>query len=118
MNYRVQAAGWPFAGLLVLEARRTDAVADSARQRGIVARDDGGSGILVYESEDAYVTVELERTTQVFGVDGYPISRADLCAGDVIRVVQERRDSRWVTTEVCVLEWSSKRSAAVRASHL
>lgn len=49
MNCRVQAAGWPFAGLRALETRRTNAVADSARQSGIVARDDGGSGILVYD---------------------------------------------------------------------
>ena len=115
MNCRVLAAGWPFAGLLELEASRVDAVADSARRSGIIARDDGGRGILVYESEDTYVTVELERSTQVFGVDGYPISLADLYAGDVVEVVQEQRDSRWVTTEVRVLRRSSERSAAARA---
>ena len=110
MNCRVLAAGWPFAGLLALEASRVDAVADSATRSGIIARDDGGSGILVYESEDTYVTVELERATPVFGVDGYPISLADLCAGDVVQVVQEQRDSRWVTTEVRILQRSSERS--------
>jgi hypothetical protein len=116
MSCRVLAAGWPFAGLLAFEASRIDAVADSARRSGIVARDDGGRGILVYESEDTYVTVELERTTRVFGVDGYPISHADLCAGDVVQVVQERHDSRWVMTEAHVLQPSLKRSAADRPS--
>jgi hypothetical protein len=116
MNSRVLAAGWPFAGLLELEASRVDAVADSARRSGIVARDDGGGGILVYESEGVYVTVELERTTLVFGVDGYPISLADLFAGDLVEVVQEQRDARWVTAEVRVLRRSSERPAADGAS--
>jgi hypothetical protein len=115
MNCRVLAAGWPFAGLLALEASRGDAVADSAKRSGIIARDDGGSGILVYESENTYVTVELERTTRVFGVDGYPISLADLCAGDVVQVAEEQRDSQWVTTEVRVLQRSSEPWAAVWA---
>jgi hypothetical protein len=115
MNCRVLAAGWPFAGLLALEANWVDAVSDSAKRSGIIARDDGGSGILVYESEDTYVTVELERTTRVFGVDGYPISLPDLRAGDMVQVVQEQRDARWVTTEVRVLQRSSVRWAAVRA---
>jgi hypothetical protein len=115
MNCRVLAAGWPFAGLLALEASRVDAIADSAKRSGIIARDDGGRGILVYESEDTYVTVELERTTAVFGVDGYPISLVDLCAGDVVQVIQEQRESRWVTTEVRVLQRSSERSAAAQA---
>jgi len=112
MNCRVLAAGWPFAGLLELEASRVDAVADSAKRSGVIARDDSGSGILVYESEDTYVTVELERTTPVFGVDGYPISAADLCAGDIVQVVQEKRDARRVTMEVRVLQRSSERPAA------
>jgi hypothetical protein len=115
MNCRVLAAGWPFAGLLALEASRVDAVADSAKRSGIIARDDGGSDVLVYESEDTYVTVELERTSAVFGVDGYPISLAELCAGDVVQVVQEQRNSRWITTEVRILQRSSERSAAARA---
>ena len=119
MNSRVLAAGWPFAGLLELEASRGDAVADSARRRsGIVARDDSGSGILVYESEGVYVTVELERTTLAFGVDGYPIALADLFAGDTVEAVQEQRDARWVTAEVRVLRRSTERSAAGRASLL
>jgi len=106
------AAGWPFAGLLELEASRVDAVADSAKRSGVIARDDSGSGILVYESEDTYVTVELERTTPVFGVDGYPISPGDLRAGDIVQMVQEERDARWVTMAVRVLHRSSERLAA------
>jgi len=112
MNCRVLASGWPFAGLLELEASRVDAVADSAKRSGVIARDDSGSGILVFESEDTYVTVELERTTPVFGVDGYPISLMDLCAGDTVQVVQEEHDTRRVTTEVRVLRRSSERPPA------
>jgi hypothetical protein len=112
MNCRVLAAGWPFAGLLELEASRVDAVADSAKRSGVIARDDSGSGVLVYESEDSYVTVELDGTAPVFGVDGYPISLAELCAGDIVQMVQEERDARWVTMEVRVLQRSSERPAA------
>ena len=111
MNCRVLAAGWPFAGLLELEANRVDAGSESAKRSGVIARDDGGSGILVYEADDLYVSVELERSTAVFGVDGYPISLTDLHAGDTVQVVQEQRDSRWVTTEVRVLRRSSEKSA-------
>jgi len=115
MNCRVLAAGWPFAGLLALEASRGDAAGASAERSGIIARADGGSGILVCESEDTHVTVDLERATRVFGVDGYPISLADLYDGDLVQVVQEQRDSRWVTTQVHVLQRSSECWAALRA---
>jgi hypothetical protein len=113
MNYRVLAAGWPFAGLLELEANRVEVVWECARRSGIIAQDDGGGGILVYEAEGPiYVSVELERTTAVYGVDGYPIALSDLHAGDAVQVVQELRDARWVTTEVRVLRRSSEKSTA------
>jgi hypothetical protein len=113
MNSRVLAAGWPFAGLLELEANRVDVVSECARRSGIIARDDGGSGILVYEAEGPiYVSVELERSTAVYGVDGYPIALSDLHPGDAVQVVQELRDSRWVTIEVRVLRRSSEKSTA------
>jgi hypothetical protein len=113
MNCRVLAAGWPFAGLLELEANRVDTVLECARRSGIIAQDDGGSGILVYEAEGPlYVSVELEPTTAVYGVDGYPIALSDLHPGDAVRVVQELRDSRWVTTEVRVFRRSSEKSTA------
>ena len=41
MNSRVLAAGWPFAGLLELEANRVEVVSECARRSGIIARDDG-----------------------------------------------------------------------------
>ena len=109
MNSRVLTAGWPFAGLLALETTRGDEVVDSARRSGIIARDDGGSGILVCEAAQTYVTVELDRSTRVFGVDGYPIALADLYAGDVVQVIQEQRQGRWVTLELRVLNRSSER---------
>jgi hypothetical protein len=116
MNSRVLAAGWPFAGLLELEANRVDALSECARRSGIIAQDDGGSGILVYEAEGPiYVSVELAHATAVFGVDGYPIALADLHPGDAVQVVQELRDSRWVTTEVRVLRRSSEKSTPGRS---
>lgn len=116
MNCKVLAAGWPFAGLLALETNRADAGSESATRSGVIARDDAGSGLLVYESDDVYVSVELEGTTAVFGVDGYPISLADLFAGDVVQVIQEQRDSGWVTTEVRVLRRGSEKSASPQAA--
>ncbi|HWN13597.1 MAG TPA: hypothetical protein VNU02_07035, partial [Candidatus Dormibacteraeota bacterium] len=60
MKGLVLAAGWPFAGLLELEANRVVAVLECARRSGIIAQDDGGSGILVYEAEGPlYVSVDL-----------------------------------------------------------
>jgi hypothetical protein len=117
MNYRVLAAGWPFAGLLELEANRVEVVSECARRSGIIAQDDGGSGVLVYEAEGPiYVSVELERTTAVYGVDGYPIALSDLHPGDAVQVVQELRDSRWVTTEIRVLRRSSEKPTALARS--
>ena len=110
MNSRVLTAGWPFAGLLALETTRGDEVAGSAQRNGIIARDDGGSGVLVYAADETYVTVELDRGTRVFGVDGYPISLGDLYAGDVVEVTQEQRQERWVTLEIRVRRRSSERS--------
>jgi len=110
MNSRVLTAGWPFAGLLALETTRGDEVGGSAQRNGIIARDDGGSGVLVYAADETYVTVELDRGTRVFGVDGYPISLGDLYAGDVVEVTQELRQERWVTLEIRVRRRNSERS--------
>jgi hypothetical protein len=110
MNSRVLTAGWPFAGLLALEMTRGDEVTGSAQRSGIIARDDGGSGILVYAADQTYVTVELDRGTRAFGVDGYPISLGDLYAGDVVEVTQEQRQGRWVTLEIRVRRRGSERS--------
>jgi hypothetical protein len=111
MNCTVLAAGWPFAGLLALEANRVDTIGESACRSGVIARDDGGSGVLVHEADDACVSIELDRATAAFGVDGYPIGLTDLHAGDLVEVVQEPRGPRWVTTEVRVLRRSSERSS-------
>lgn len=111
MNCRVLAAGWPFAGLLALEANRADGLSDSETRSGVIARDEDGSDLLVYEANDSYVTVELEGATPTFGVDGYPIALADLSVGDVVQVVQEQRRSGWVTTELRVLRRSSEQMA-------
>jgi len=109
MNSRVLTAGWPFAGLLTLGTTRGDEVTGSAQRSGIIARDDGGSGILVYAADETYVSVELDHGTRVFGVDGYPISLGDLYAGDVVEVNQEQHQGRWVTLEIRVRRRSSER---------
>ena len=111
MNCRVLAAGWPFAGLLGLEASRGDTLAGSETRHGVIARDEQGSDLLVYEANDSYVTVELEDATPAFGVDGYPIPLTDLSVGDVVQVVQAQRSAGWVTTELRVLRRSSEQAA-------
>jgi len=112
MNCRVLAAGWPFAGLLALEANRGDALPGSETRHGVIARDEHGSDLLVYEANDSYVTVELEDATPAFGVDGYPIPLTDLSVGDVVQVVQAQRSAGWVTTELRVLRRSSEQAAS------
>lgn len=110
MNTRVLAAGWPFAGLLGLEASRAEPSEDAETRSGVVARDDRGSDLIVCEANESYVTVEIDGTIPVFGVDGYPIPPADLRVGDVVQVVQAQRSARWVTTELRVLRRSSERA--------
>ena len=108
MNCRVLAAGWPFAGLLALEANRADGPVDAETRSGVIARDEDGSDVVVCEANDSYVTMGLEGTIRAFGLDGYPISLADLYVGDVVQVVQAHRSSRWVTIELRVLRRSSE----------
>ena len=112
MNPRVLSAGWPFAGLLALEASRIEGPVDAETRSGVVARDEHGSDLIVCEANDSYITMELEGTIPAFGVDGYPISLADLRVGDVVQVVQAPRSSRWVTTELRVLRRSSEQAAS------
>jgi hypothetical protein len=101
MNCRVLAAGWPFAGLLALSARRVDPEACAMSRSGVVTENDGRKGRLVLEPGDAAGLVEIdEATTTLYGVDGYPISLAQLRVGDLVELVQEKRGPELVRTEI------------------
>jgi len=103
MNWLVLVAGWPFAGLLALGARRLDADSSATCRSGIVMENDGRRGSLVLETGDATGLIEIdEGTTVLFGVDGYPISLAEIRVGDLVEAVQEKRGPELVTTEIRV----------------
>ncbi len=103
MNWLVLVAGWPFAGLLALDARRLDADSSATHRSGIVLENDGRRGSLVLETEDATGLIEIdEETTALFGVDGYPISLAEIRVGDLVDAIQEKRGPELVTMEIRV----------------
>jgi hypothetical protein len=103
MNSLVLVAGWPFAGLLALSTRRLDADSSATCRSGIVMENDGRTGSLVLETGDATGLIEIdEGTTALFGVDGYPISLAEIRVGDLVEAIQEKRGPELVTTEIRV----------------
>ena len=102
MKGRVLAAGWPFAGLLALDAGRTG-VSDAAPVRGLIVENDNQAGILVLESDELTGPLTTDAATGLYGVDGYPIARGDIHVGDMVEAVQEKNGEEWVTTKVRVL---------------
>ena len=102
MKGRVLAAGWPFAGLLALDAGRAG-VSDAAPVRGLIVENDNQAGILVLESDDVPGPLTTDAATGLYGVDGYPITRGDIHVGDMVEAVQEKNGEEWVTTKVRVL---------------
>lgn len=106
MNRWLLVAGWPFAGLLGLCARRADSDSSATLRSGIVMEHDGQSGALVLESDGATGRIEINEATALYGVDGYPISIGNLAIGHLIEAVQERRGQEWITTEIHVV-WPS-----------
>lgn len=103
MNSLVLVAGWPFASLLALSARRLDADASAISRSGMVMETDDRRGSLVLETGDATGLIEIdEGTTALFGVDGYPISLAEIRVGDLVEAMQEKRGPELVTTEIRV----------------
>jgi hypothetical protein len=102
MNRRVLAAGWPFAGLLALDAGRTEAPG-AEPVRGLIVANDNQGGILVLESDDATGPLTTDTTTGFYGVDGYPITRGDIRVGDIVEAVQEKNGEGWVLTRVSLL---------------
>ena len=105
MKGRLLAAGWPFAGLLALDAARSegpDAAPDVVPLRGLIVQNDE-SGILVLESGDAATSLAVGLTTRFYGVDGYPIGRGDVHEGDEVEAVQHRIGAEVATTKVRVV---------------
>jgi hypothetical protein len=106
MKGRVLAAGWPFAGLLALDAGRAG-VSDAAPVRGLIVENDNQAGILVLESAEVAGPLTTDAATGLYGVDGYPIARGDIHVGDMVEVVQEKNGEERVTTKVRVLRLAS-----------
>jgi hypothetical protein len=102
MNGRVLAAGWPFAGLLALDAGRAE-VSGAAPVRGLIVENDNQGGILVLESDEVTGPLTTDAATGFYGVDGYPITRRDIYLGDMVEAVQEKNGAKWVTTKIRVL---------------
>jgi hypothetical protein len=101
MKSRLLAAGWPFAGLLALDAARSE-VPGAAQVHGLVVRNDE-SGLVVLESGDTGTPLAISPTTRYYGVDGYPIGRGDIHAGDTVEAVQHKIGEEWATTKVRVV---------------
>jgi len=99
---RVLAAGWPFAGLLALDAGRAGA-SGAAPVRGLIVENDTRGGILVLEWDEVTGPLTTDASTGFYGADGYPIGRGDVHVGDIVEVVQEKSGEGWVTTKVRVL---------------
>lgn len=102
MKGLVLAAGWPFAGLLALDAIRAEASC-AAPVRGFIAESNDQGGIFVLESGEVAGPLAIDAATRCYGVDGYPISRGDVHVGDTVEVVQEKIGPSWVTTRIRVL---------------
>jgi hypothetical protein len=102
MNGRVLAAGWPFAGLLALDAGRAE-VSGAAPVRGLIVENDNRGGSLVLESENVICPLTTDPATRCYGLDGYPIARGDLHVGDMIEAIQEKNGEERVTTKIRVL---------------
>ena len=110
MKGRVLAAGWPFAGLLALDAGRPE-VRDAAPVTGRIVDHDPQRGILVLESHHGPGAVVTDATTRFYGVDGYPIERRDIRVGDTIEAVQDNPGAEGVAMKVRVLRLAPRTSA-------
>jgi hypothetical protein len=102
MKGRVLAAGWPFAGLLALDAGRAE-VCPANPVSGRIAASDERTGALILESGEVISPFAALHATRFYGVDGYPISREDIRIGDEVEIVQDRVGGEWLTTRVRVL---------------
>ena len=102
MKSLVLAAGWPFAGLLALEAGRSG-TSGTAPVRGFIAESDDQSGLCVLKSGEVIGPLAIDAMTRCYGVDGYPISCGDIQVGDTVDAILEEIEALWTTTRVRVL---------------
>jgi hypothetical protein len=101
MKGRLLAAGWPFAGLLALDAV-SEEVPDAAPVHGLIVQNDE-SGIVVLEPGDTGTPLAIGPTTRYYGVDGYPIGRGDIHPGDTVEAVQHKIGAERATIKVRVV---------------
>ena len=102
MKGLVLAAGWPFAGLLALDAGRSG-TSGTAPVRGFIAESDDQSGLCVLKSGEVIGPLAIDAMTRCYGVDGYPISCGDIQVGDTVEATVEEMGALWMTTRVRVL---------------
>jgi len=112
MRGRLLAAGWPFAGLLDLDAGRTEAP-DAAPVYGLVAENDDG-GLVLLEADDTLGPLATSAITRYYGVDGYPIGRGDIHIGDTIEANRDERGDEFLTTKVRVLRLAPRTASGRR----
>ena len=113
MRGLVLAAGWPFAGLLDLDAVRAE-VPDAAPVQGLIVDTDDQSGVLVLESGDTLDPLATGAITRFYDVDGYPIGRGDIRVGDAVEAIQERIGPEWMTTKVRILRLAPRAGSGSR----
>ena len=102
MKAHVLVAGWPFAGLLALDAGRVE-VPSAAPVRGLIVETDRQGGILVVDSGDVACPLTTDTSTRCYGLDGYPIAQGDIHVGDMIEAIREKNGEERVTPKVRVL---------------
>ena len=110
MKGHVLASGWPFAGLLALDAVRAGD-SSAAPVCGVIVEKDSQSGVFVFASDDETFRLTADAATRCYGVDGYPIVQGDIHVGDAVETVRQRRGEEWAATKVRVLRLASSRSS-------
>jgi len=110
MRTRVLAAGWPFAGLLALDAGRAGD-SGAARVCGLIVESDVQAGVLVLASGEVTGPLATDAATRFFGMDGYPIAGGDIHVGDTVETAQEKTGTEWCATTVRVLRRTSRAGA-------
>ena len=99
MNRSAAYAGWPFAWFLHWGGTPYDKELEGA----VVTENDRRGRLEVRMPDGAASVIDLDGTTPVFGVDGYPLPLGRLRIGDLVAVVQEWRDSAFATTAIHLL---------------
>ena len=112
MKGRLLAAGWPFAGLLDLDAGRAEAP-DAAPVYGLVVENDD-SGLVFLGADDTLGPLATSATTRYYGVDGYPIGRGDIHTGDTIEAFQDKSGDESLTTKIRVLRLAPRTASGRR----